>query len=621
MDRRTWLWRRKSSEKSPGETESSGSLSSHSGRFSDEQAYPTHGSQSQEVTSKVAVADEEVGEGVRTLSDKLSAALLNISAKEELVKQHAKVAEEAVSGWEKAENEVSVLKKQLEVATQRNSTLEDRISHLDGALKECVRQLRQVREEQEQKIQETVVKKTHEWESTKAELETKLSNVHAQLQAAKSEASSVICSDLGPKLDAAEKENVALKAKVLSMSEELELRIIERDLSTQAAETASKQHLESIKKVARLEAECRRLRAMSRKASAANDLKSFSASSVCVESFADSQSDVGDRLLAVENDVQKASCLEPSDCEPCHSESWASALITELDHFKKEKSFGKSLMVSSGELDLMDDFLEMERLAALPDAESGSCSHGMGPSLDQNRSDEVTLKSELEAMINRTAELEEELEKKEEEKEKLEMALSQCQKQLETSWSQLNEVEMRLTELNNKLSAAQKSKQAAEEEARITHERMEVTESRLMDVEEEVKNLLLNVKLLQEEVERERALSAENEAKCQELEDENLNMKRDAELQHEIELQRVAVSDEQLKVKQEQELAVAASRFAECQKTISSLAQQLKSLAAVDDFFADSDPMCNHMDEGLLSPENELHHLNHPPVLISSEQK
>ncbi|KAK3440991.1 hypothetical protein EUGRSUZ_B01257 [Eucalyptus grandis] len=413
-------------------------------------------------------------------------------------------------GWEKAENEVLVLKKQLEAATQRNSTLEDRISHLDVALKECVRQLRQVREEQEQKVQEAVVKKTGEWESTKAELETKLSNVHAQLQAAKSEASSVICSDLGPKLDAAEKENVALKAEVLSMSEELELRIIERDLSTQAAETVSKRHLESIRR----------------------------------------QSDVGDRLVAVENDVQKASCLEPSDCEPCHFESWAFALITELDHFKKEKSFRKNLMVSSGELDLTDDFLEMERLAALPDADSGSCSHGVRPALDQNRSDEVTLKSELEAMINRTAEMEEELEKKEEEKEKLEMALSQWQKQLETSWSQLNEVEMRLTDLQkNMLSAAQKSKQAVEEEARITHERMEVTESRLMDVEEEMKNLLLNDQLLQEEVDRERALSAENEAKCGELEDENLNMKRDAELQHEIEIQRVAVSDEQLKSK------------------------------------------------------------------------
>jgi len=37
MDKKRWLWKRKSSEKSPDETESSGSVSSHSGRYSDEQ--------------------------------------------------------------------------------------------------------------------------------------------------------------------------------------------------------------------------------------------------------------------------------------------------------------------------------------------------------------------------------------------------------------------------------------------------------------------------------------------------------------------------------------------------------------------------------------------------------
>lgn len=37
MEKRKWLWKRKSSDKSPGETESSGSLSSYSERFSDEQ--------------------------------------------------------------------------------------------------------------------------------------------------------------------------------------------------------------------------------------------------------------------------------------------------------------------------------------------------------------------------------------------------------------------------------------------------------------------------------------------------------------------------------------------------------------------------------------------------------
>jgi len=43
------------------------------------------------------MSKEEVTD-VKILTDKLAAALLNISAKEDLVKQHAKVAEEAVSG-------------------------------------------------------------------------------------------------------------------------------------------------------------------------------------------------------------------------------------------------------------------------------------------------------------------------------------------------------------------------------------------------------------------------------------------------------------------------------------------------------------------------------------------
>lgn len=62
-------------------------------------------------------------------------------------------------GWEKAENEVGHLKQQLGTTVQQKSALEDRVNHLDGALKECVRQLRQAREEQEQKIHDAVEEK------------------------------------------------------------------------------------------------------------------------------------------------------------------------------------------------------------------------------------------------------------------------------------------------------------------------------------------------------------------------------------------------------------------------------------------------------------------------------
>ena len=40
----------------------------------------------------------DMQDSVKSLSEKLSAALLTISAKEGLVKQHAKVAEDAVAG-------------------------------------------------------------------------------------------------------------------------------------------------------------------------------------------------------------------------------------------------------------------------------------------------------------------------------------------------------------------------------------------------------------------------------------------------------------------------------------------------------------------------------------------
>lgn len=68
---------------------------------------PNHNTQSPEVTSKSMASAEDVSDAsskkeahdsVKRLTEKLSAALVNVSAKEDLVKQHAKVAEEAVAG-------------------------------------------------------------------------------------------------------------------------------------------------------------------------------------------------------------------------------------------------------------------------------------------------------------------------------------------------------------------------------------------------------------------------------------------------------------------------------------------------------------------------------------------
>ncbi|PSS21315.1 Filament-like plant protein [Actinidia chinensis var. chinensis] len=514
MDRRSWLWRRKSSEKSPGETESSGSLSSHSERFFDDQACSDQRTQSPEVTSKSAPRDEELNESVKTLTEKLSAALLNIKAKDDLVKQHAKVAEEAVSGWEKAESEVLALKQQLEAAAQKNTSLEDRVGHLDGALKECVRQLRQAREEQEQKVCEALSKKTREWEFTKSELESHLAELQSQIESTKAE----LDPDLRPKLDAAEKENSALKLELLSRVEELEISIIERDLSTQAAETASKQHLESIKKVAKLEAECRRLKAMARKASAANDHRSVTASSVYVESFTDSQSDNGERLLVVENDSRKISGPEPNESEPSHSDLWASALIAELDQFKNENALGRNLVAPSVEINLMDDFLEMERLAALPETESGSyCLPESGALLDQSHDRETPSKAEFDTMLIRAAELEEKLKKMEMEKSELEMALTECEDQLKKSRYRLMDAEVKLVELQTLFVMENEARRAADAKLQASNAKRELTESQLLVLQGEKSELEMALTECQYQLKKSRDRLVDAEGKLVEL--------------------------------------------------------------------------------------------------------
>ncbi|KAK1387276.1 hypothetical protein POM88_015454 [Heracleum sosnowskyi] len=230
--------------------------------------------------------------------------------KEDLVKQHAKVAEEAIAGWEKAENEVSILKQQLEAAVQQNLGLEVRVNHLDGALKECVRQLRQAKEEQEQRIHDALTEKSNEWETARYKLESELLELQNQVQEV--EDKDPVCIDTGVqlKLESLEKENAALKLKLVYLSEELEIRTIERDLSTQAAEMASKQHLESIKKVAKLEAECRRLQAVVRKSLLVNEHKSPAMSSLSVESLADSHSDNGERIKVLDVDEYKISGID-----------------------------------------------------------------------------------------------------------------------------------------------------------------------------------------------------------------------------------------------------------------------------------------------------------------------
>ncbi|XP_075518963.1 filament-like plant protein isoform X1 [Primulina tabacum] len=559
MEKRKWLWKRKSSERSPGESESPGSISSYSDRHSDEQqdalrGSPNNGMQSSEVTSNLTIIDDEVKERLRNLTEKLSAALVNVGAKEDLVKQHAKVAEEAVAGWEKAENEVAVLKQHLEVAVQQNLKLEVRVSHLDGALKECVRQLRKARDEQEQRISDAMVEKTGEWELTKAELDKRLLELQEQVEAARAEISISI-------LEVMQKENSSLKQELESRCKDLEIIMMERDLSTQAAETASKQQLESIKKIAMLEAECRKLQAAARKSSPTNDHKSVTAS-YYRESETDSHSDGGERMITLD---LYAYNRKRNGYKASGSDSWSSVLISKLDNSKNEKPKSKTLATCGVEIDVMDDFLEMERLAALGDTKISILSAETGAANGESISVDNPLRAELERSIKLVTDMEKKLEKIEAEKLKLERALDDSHVALSASKGMLVESEIQLEELMKELAAV--------------NEAQESLEYQLISMEAEARTMSSCVDSLKAEKEKERSIAAEFKVKSQELEMELQQTKTEIRLE---ELQKELAAVNEAKESLEYQLASMKAQA----KTMSSCVDSLKAENEKERFIA-----------------------------------
>ncbi|KAH7296217.1 hypothetical protein KP509_26G013900 [Ceratopteris richardii] len=219
-----------------------------------------------------------------------SASMSGISAGKNLctIYVHHLHLEDVVAELEKAQKETLSYKHELEAATKQKVILEDRVAHLDGALKECMKQVRQVKEEHEKKIEETILSKTKEWEKIKGEVDAK--QVELERRLLESEAQNTAMAKslqerakkileanelkekaesrvkvLQVELGSMEKEIVALKYELHVLSKELEIRNEEVECNKKAADAAHKQHLENVKKVAKLEADCQRLRNLVRK--------------------------------------------------------------------------------------------------------------------------------------------------------------------------------------------------------------------------------------------------------------------------------------------------------------------------------------------------------------------
>ncbi|XP_051124130.1 filament-like plant protein 4 isoform X2 [Andrographis paniculata] len=302
MDMKSWPWKKKSSDKKAAVIASNaltdGSDTSATQVDKVKQEKPKYVQISMEsymhltgLENQVNSYEEQVVEledKVNELNEKLSEANLEMTNKENLVKQHAKVAEEAVSGWEKAEAEAAALKNHLESVTLLKLTAEDKASHLDGALKECMRQIRSLKDEYDKQLHEVVLNKTKLFDKMKLNLEANIANLERELRRSAAENSTLSKSlhersnmliQLSEEKSQAEAEIERLKANIESCEKEInslryevhvakmevEIRNEEKNMSMRSAEVANKQHIEAVKKITKLEAECQRLRGLVRK--------------------------------------------------------------------------------------------------------------------------------------------------------------------------------------------------------------------------------------------------------------------------------------------------------------------------------------------------------------------
>lgn len=271
-ENKSWLWRKRSSEKSIVITDKVDLTS----KGNEEEIH-------------VLLAEKaELERDLRDLSDKLSSALSECDAMDELAKKHAKTAQEALAGWEKAEAKAFSLKQELDEALKQREICEERTTHLDAALKECMQQLRFVREDQEKRIHDVLLKASKELEETKMFLGEKLAESDkkiAKLTADNSQLNNMFVlkeqviedltqqktkaeADLNAlvaRLEGLEKENNSLRYEVRILEKEVDIRNEEREFNRRSADAVHKQHLENVKKIAKLESECQRLRVLVRK--------------------------------------------------------------------------------------------------------------------------------------------------------------------------------------------------------------------------------------------------------------------------------------------------------------------------------------------------------------------
>ncbi|XP_076956391.1 filament-like plant protein 7 [Bidens hawaiensis] len=538
MDQKTWLWKKSFAQKS------------------------IDGNSESENEAERLQYDKEAAleRTVKNLHEKVASLLCECNAKDNLIAEHAKTAQQAIADHEKTAAQMALQNQELEAAVLQKAEANERLVNLNTALKDYRQQMTCLKDEQDQKVSEAVddIKRAHKkLEEKFIETSKKLATLtveNAQLSNAllmkeeliedvshQMSQATVRFSELISRLDSVEKENDILKYEYRVLERELEIR-------TRCADVANIQNQESLKRVVKLEAECQKLRLLVKKqVTGSNDKRTvFMMNRLCE--------------VEEENKILKENL--------CKKEDEIRVLEAEYAH----SSAGRRTMVGDSDMSLMDDFVEMERLAIVSSDASNLDSVGkelvpvtqgdiINPSNDW-------LQSVLNAILEQTRVSEKGFD---EILEEIKTGLK-CQSDSDhvsgyITWKSPESE----TSLKTELEDLKKSKSMIEDQLENQKLVNEELDHKLSVATIQINEANQNISALKVELE-------DRSHCCEELEATCLDLQLQLASVADKDVANVDVVQESKLVQTGWEITAASAKLAECQETIFSIGRQLKAL-------------------------------------------
>ncbi|KAI3755407.1 hypothetical protein L1987_55205 [Smallanthus sonchifolius] len=546
MDQKTWLWKKKFAQKSIDAN-----------------------SESENEVERLQYDKEAALERtVKHLHEKVASLLCECNAKDDLIAEHAKTAQEAIADWEKAAAEMALQNQELEAAVLQKAEANERLVNLNAALKDYRQQLSCLKEEQDEKVSEAVeeLKRAHQkLEEKFIETSKKLANLtveNAQLANAllmkeeliedvshQMSQATVGFNELISRLDSAEKENDILKYEYRVLERELEIR-------TRCADVANRQNQESLKRLVKLDAECQKLRLLVKKQiTGSNDKRTiFMINRLCE--------------VEEENKILKEKMHKKEDEFRLLEAEFAQMI-------RCDESPSQRTMVVDSEMSLMDDFVEMEKLAIVTSDASNLDSVGkelvpvtQGDIINPSNEDNSWLRSILNAIFEQTHVSKRSFD---EILEEIKTGLP-CQRDTDPvsgyiTWKSPDTE----TSLKTELEDLKRSKSMIEDQLENQKLVNEELDHKISVSQVQINEANQSISALKVELE-------DRSHCCEELEATCLDLQLQLASVADKDVTNVDVEQEAKVVQTGWEITAASAKLAECQETIFSIGRQLKAL-------------------------------------------